>query len=149
MWSWTSPLPVRSTPGAPTSFPAFQRKTTLRLKRDGDRLTGTIFTQLSQPRTNAIPITDAKLEGDMVSFTVTRELNGKQYVQRFSGKVSGDSIKGRVEFEREGKPESRDWVARRATEEPDARPSGRAKANSPGSRSGSGWQFPSGPKRGP
>jgi hypothetical protein len=126
-----------------------QRKTTLRLKLEGDRLTGTIVTQLSQPRTNAVPVMDAKLVGEAVSFTVTRELNGKKYTQKFSGKVSGDTIKGRVEFERDGKPESREWVARRANEKGDEQSNSRAISNTPSGRSGSGWQFPSAPKRGP
>jgi len=86
------------------------------LKLDGDKLTGTIFTQLSQPRTNAVPITDAKLEGDMLSFTATRELNGQRYVQKFSGKLRGDTIKGKIQFGRDGQPQSADWVAQRVVQ---------------------------------
>jgi len=92
---------------------------------------------------------NAKLAGDAVSFTVIRELNGKKYTQKFSGKLSGDTIKGRVEFVRDGKPESREWAARRTTEEGNERSSSRKKATSPEARGGSGWQFPSELKRAP
>jgi hypothetical protein len=123
-WAWTTAIPSQGTPKAPASqpwgaapySPLSQRKTTLRLKLDGEKLAGTLFTQLSQPRANAVPITDAKLEGDTISSTVTRELNGKRYLRRFSGKISGDTIKGKVEFERDGQPRSAEWVAQRVVE---------------------------------
>ena len=34
----------------------------------------------------------------------------------YSGKVSGDTIKGKAESERDGKTQSRDWEAKRAKE---------------------------------
>jgi hypothetical protein len=32
----------------------------------------------------------------------------------YTGTVSGDTIKGKITFERDGNPQSRDWEAKRA-----------------------------------
>jgi hypothetical protein len=44
---------------------------------------------------------------------VTREFNGNKVVMKYSGKVSGDTIKGKSESQRDGQPQTRDWVAKR------------------------------------
>jgi hypothetical protein len=131
-WTWTTPA-RKDAPG---------RKSTLKLKLDGEKISGRLDLPGTTRQGGETAITDAKLAGETLTFTVTRQLAGNTFVQKFSGKVSGDTIKGRVEFERDGKAESREWVARRATEKGDERSSSRAKATSPGGRSGSGWQFP-------
>ena len=48
-----------------------------------------------------------------ISFTITREFNGNTFVAKYSGAVSGDTLKGNIEFERNGETRSRDWEARR------------------------------------
>jgi hypothetical protein len=53
------------------------------------------------------------LEGDDLSFKITREFNGNTMVSKYSGKISGDSIKGKIEFERDGETQTRDWNAHR------------------------------------
>lgn len=84
------------------------RETTLKLKLEGDKLTGTI-----SGRESDTAIEDAKLTGDDVSFKVTREFNGNKVTMKYNGKISGDSIKGKIESERDGQPRSRDWEAKR------------------------------------
>jgi len=84
------------------------RETTMKLKLDGDKLTGTI-----SGRGGDTAIEDAKLTGDEVSFKVTREFNGNKVTTKYNGKLSGDSIKGKTETERDGQPRSRDWEAKR------------------------------------
>ncbi len=89
-------------------------KMTLKLKAEGEKLTGTLITpgrQGGDPRETAIG--DGKVKGDEVSFTVTREFNNNKFVQKYSGKVSADTIKGKVEFDRNGETQSRDWEAKR------------------------------------
>ena len=97
-WTWSVPGRDGNT-----------REVTAKLKLDGDKLTGTI-----SGRQNETAIEDAKLSGDAISFKVTREFNGNKMVQKFSGKIDGDSIKGKIESERDGQPTSRDWNAKRA-----------------------------------
>ncbi len=88
------------------------RTNTLVLKVNGDKLTGNV----SSPRNGQAvetPIENGKVAGDQVSFDVTREFNGNKMTMKYSGKVTADSIKGKVETERNGTPNSRDWEAKR------------------------------------
>jgi hypothetical protein len=85
------------------------RETTLKLKKDGDKLTGTV-----SGRNGDTAIDNAKLNGDEISFEVTREFNGNKMTTKYNGKVSGDSIKGKSESKnRDGETRSRDWEAKR------------------------------------
>jgi len=86
------------------------RETTLKLKMDGDKLTGTV-----SGRNGDTAIEEAKLKDDTISFQVTREFNGNKFTQKYSGKISGDTIKGKIEFARNGEAQSRDWEAKRET----------------------------------
>jgi hypothetical protein len=87
-----------------------KRDMTLKLKLEGDKLTG------SMPgRDNTeTPIADATYKDGDIAFTVTREFNGNKFTIKYMGKVSGDSIKGKTEFERNGEKQSNDWEAKRS-----------------------------------
>lgn len=85
-------------------------ETTLKLKMEGEKLTGTI----SGRNNTETAIEDGKVDGDDVSFKVTREFNGNKFVQMYKGKLSGDTLKGKVEFERNGETRSRDWEAKKS-----------------------------------
>jgi hypothetical protein len=89
------------------------RTNTLTLKVDGDKLTGKLVTPGRGGRTNEMEIAEGKLAGDAVSFTITREFNGNTMTSKYSGKVEGDTIKGKIDFERDGEAQSRDWEAKR------------------------------------
>src|SRR5262249_11908998 len=69
---------------------------TLKLKQEGAKLTGALLGRQG----NETAIEDGKVDGDEVSFTVTRTFNDNKIVQKFKGKVSGDTIKGKIEFDR-------------------------------------------------
>ncbi len=90
-------------------------KMTLKLKAEGEKLTG----KLTTPRRDADPveieIKDGKIKGDEISFTVTREFNNNTFKQKYNGKVSADAIKGKIESERNGETQTRDWEAKRDT----------------------------------
>lgn len=104
-WTW-------STAGRDGGTP---RQSTLKLKVDGEKVMGTLTTpgrQGGDPRSTDIE--NGKLKGDEISFTITREFNNNKMVQKYQGKIAGDSIKGKVEFERNGQTQSRDWEAKRA-----------------------------------
>jgi hypothetical protein len=105
-WTWT--VPGRN--GGP------DRKSTLKLKLDGDKVTGTLSAPGRQGQTSDVNIEEGKLTGDDISFNVTREFGGNKFTQKYHGKISGDTIKGKVEFERNGEAQSRDWEAKRETE---------------------------------
>ena len=89
------------------------REQTLKLKLEGDKLTGTMLGRDNQET----PIEDAKFKDGEVSFKVVRERNNQKFTTKYSGKLSGDSIKGKSESERDGQTKSNDWEAKRVKEE--------------------------------
>jgi len=89
------------------------RESTLTLKLDGDKLTGSLA-----GRNGDTAIANAAVKGDEISFEVTREFNGNKVTSKYTGKLSGDSIKGKIESTRDGQPQSRDWDAKRETAKP-------------------------------
>ena len=48
-----------------------------------------------------------------ISFQVTREMNGNKVTTKYTGKVNGDTIKGKSESQRDGQAQSRDWTAKK------------------------------------
>lgn len=92
---WTAQVPSRQ--GA-------TREQTFNFKVDGDKLTGTI-----SGRQGDVAITDGKISGDTISFTVKMEYGGNSVEQKYTGIVSGDEIK----FKREGgQGQAREFTAK-------------------------------------
>jgi hypothetical protein len=82
---------------------------TLKLKLDGDKLTGAMVGRDGKETA----IEDGKFADNTVSFSVVREGKNGKTTSKYSGKLSGDTIKGKTESGRE-KARSRDWEAKRA-----------------------------------
>jgi hypothetical protein len=61
---------------------------TFTLKQDGDKLTGSV----SSPRGDR-EISDGKVSGDEISFSLKFEMNGETRTIPYTGKVSGNEIK--------------------------------------------------------
>ena len=102
-WTWTTP----GRNGGP------DRKSTLTLKVEGDKVTGKIAAAGRDGAAVDTAVEEPKLDGATLTFKVTREFNGNKMVQKFNGKVEGDTIKGKIEFDRNGEAQSRDWEAKR------------------------------------
>ena len=85
-------------------------ETTLKLKQDGEKVSGTITGRQG----NETEIEEGKVKDGAVSFEVTREFNGNKFVMTYTGKLSGDSIKGETKFERDGEGQSREREAQLA-----------------------------------
>ncbi len=83
------------------------RETTLKLKLEGDKLTGAIVGRNNQETA----IENAKYKDGEISFSTTRERNGQKFTSKYSGKLSGDTIKGKQE--RGDQARSSDWEAKR------------------------------------
>ena len=105
-WTWSQP----GRNGGP------DRKSTLKLKVEGDKVTGTLTAPGRGGQSSDVEISEGKLKGDEISFAVTREVQGNKFTAKYNGKISGDSIKGKMAFERNGETQSRDWEAKRETE---------------------------------
>jgi hypothetical protein len=87
----------------------------LKLKLEGDKLSGTIT---GRDNTES-KIEDPKYKDGEVTFKVTREFNGNKFVLHYSAKVSGDTLKGKTEIERDGEKQSREFEAKRDKEKKD------------------------------
>jgi len=92
-----------------TNFGGKARENTLKLKLDGDKLTGAMLGRDNQETA----IDNGTFKDDKLSFTITREFNGQKFTQKYTGTVKGDTITGKSEFERDGQTQSRDWEAKR------------------------------------
>jgi hypothetical protein len=87
-----------------------EREVTLKLKLDGEKLTGTMPDREGKDQ----PIEGATFKDGQVDFKVTRERDGNKFVVHYTGKLAGDTIKGKREFERNGEKQERDWEATRS-----------------------------------
>jgi hypothetical protein len=83
---------------------------TLKLKQDGEKLTGVIIGR----NNNETEIKDGKIKDGTLTFTVVRERNGQTIVQSYTGKLDGDAIKGKISMEVGGETRERDWEAKRS-----------------------------------
>ncbi len=94
---------------------------TLKLALNGGTVTGTL-TYNSGPvvngkaPTSALPVSEAKLKGDEISFHFTHPPssgNGPNATYRYQGKITGDTIKGTFTTEWAGTTRTREWQAHR------------------------------------
>jgi hypothetical protein len=76
---WTAQVPGR---GGQT------REATFNFKAEGGKLTGTMSGMQGDN-----PISDGKIDGDNISFTVALSFNGNDIKFLYKGKVAGDEIK--------------------------------------------------------
>jgi hypothetical protein len=86
----------------------------LKLNWEDSKLTGdyTSFDSTS-------PIKEAKLEGNKLSFAVTREFNGNYFDVAFAGELDGDTIKGNTTMDIGGETREFEWLAKRSVEPAD------------------------------
>lgn len=80
-WTWT-----QEGPGGQIDF-------TLKLKLDGEKLTGTI-TGFGGEET---PIEEGKVKDGAFSFKVTRDFGGRPFVTTYTGKLSEGKLKAKAE----------------------------------------------------
>jgi hypothetical protein len=88
------------------------RTNTLTLKMEGEKLAGKVVSPGRDGQTNETQIAEGKVAGSDISFTVTREFNGNKFTSKYAGKLADGAIKGKVETDRNGEVQSRDWEAK-------------------------------------
>ena len=88
------------------------RTNTLVLKVEGDALTGKLSAPGRGGAATETAITDGKITGADVSFSVVRSFNGNSMTNKYAGTVADGSIKGKVEMNRNGDVQSIDWEAK-------------------------------------
>ncbi len=72
------------------------RTSTLRIKED--------MTATYTSRDRETPVTDLKVEGNQISFKITRTFNDQQFTMEFKGTVDGTSLKGEFVSSRGSRP---------------------------------------------
>ena len=87
-----------------------KRTMTLKLKADGDKLTGSMPGRNNQETM----IEDGTFKDGKVSFKITREMMGNKIVTTYTGTVEGDTLKLKTESERNGQKQTRDIEAKRS-----------------------------------
>ncbi len=80
-WTWS-----QEGPGGSMDF-------TLKLKQDGEKLTGTMTGFNGEES----PIEDGKVKDGVISFKVTRDFGGRTFVTTYTAKLSGDTLKAKSE----------------------------------------------------
>lgn len=81
----------------------------LQIKRQDAKLTGVMIRREGRET----PISDIKVDGNQLTFTLTRERGDRRFVSQYKGKIDGDKITGTIESEFNGQTRSRDWIAQR------------------------------------
>jgi hypothetical protein len=88
------------------------RTNTLVLKLDGDKLTGKLSAPGRDGTAAETKINDAKLIGKEISFNVVRTFNDNSFTNKYSGTLADGAINGKIEMNRNGDVQSRDWEAK-------------------------------------
>jgi opacity protein-like surface antigen len=96
---WTAQVPGRN---------GQTREQTFTFKVDGEKLTGSV----SGMQGNENPISDGKISGSDISFTVAMSFQGNEVKMNYKGVVSGDEIK--FTRSREGSDQKQEFTAKRA-----------------------------------
>jgi hypothetical protein len=84
---------------------------TIKLKLEGDKLTGTVSVLDMETK-----IEDGKYQDGEVSFKVNREMDGNKFTLKYKGKIKGDTFKGKRDLERDGQTNTREFEAKRSKE---------------------------------
>ena len=106
-WTYEGP-PRGGNPGRPT---------TITLKADGMKLTGTVpgGGGKGAPPTE-VEITNGKVDGNNISFEVRRSMGGNDVVFKYEGTIDGDTMKLKITRPgQDGSPVTTEATAKRAT----------------------------------
>jgi len=98
------------------------RVTTFDLKADGAKLTGTATIPGfgrggdTPPPPTTTPISNGKVDGDNISFEVTRDFGGNSFTTKYEGAVSGNEMKVKMTFPgfNGGEPRTFEGTAKKA-----------------------------------
>ena len=89
---------------------------TLNLKVDGGALSGTLTRPGRDGNAMETPISDGKVDGNNLSFSVKREFNGNTVVTTYKGTLDGDNLKIEITMPgRDGNSRTANVVAKRST----------------------------------
>lgn len=108
VYSWIIPAQVAGTWQWTTPTDSGETRYTLQLRQQFQEVSGTLSTGNAH-----VPLTEAKLTGDQLSFKVTPSVQGTERTMQFNGRVSNNTIIGSVEMLGAKPAQRRDWMAQR------------------------------------
>ena len=88
-----------------------KREATLAIKKDGDKLAGTMTYQDKQEA----KLKDVKFKDGELTFTAERELKDMKFTIQYKLKVDGDKVQGKAELEAGGEKREFDIAGKRET----------------------------------
>src|SRR5438128_505337 len=83
-------------------------ESTLKLKQEGDKVTGKVSVADFE-----LPISEGKIAGNAISFTVAVDRDDLKFTSKYKGTVASDTIKGKIHSDRDGQDHEYDWNATR------------------------------------
>jgi autotransporter translocation and assembly factor TamB len=89
---------------------------TLNLKADGGTLTGTVSGGMGRGGNAEQEISDGKVDGNNISFEVTRDMGGNSFTMKYEGVVSGSEMKLKItrpDFQGGGAPVTTEATAKK------------------------------------
>lgn len=86
-----------------------KRASTLKVKLEGDKLTGT----MTWPDNQESKLGDGKFKDGEATFTAVREREGQKFTITYKVKVEGDTIKGKAEADLGGETRTFDFEGKR------------------------------------
>lgn len=90
-----------------------KRTSTLLIKKDGDKFTGT----MTWPDQKGAPLKDLKVKGDAITFSAVRKFMDNEIPLDYDFKIDGDKIKGKGTAEFNGEKQSFDIEGKREKKE--------------------------------
>ena len=116
--SFNSPARAADAPSATgtwkwevTAQDGTKRETTLKLKQDGEKLTGTI-----SGRNQETEIKEGSVKKDEVTFKVVRKFQDREITITYTAKLDGDTLKGKSMSGEGDQKREREFSAKRAKE---------------------------------
>ena len=93
------------------------RQVTITLKQDGAKLTGEVpgMGRGGDAPPPPAQVTDGKVDGNNVSFTVKREMGGNTVVTKYDGVVEGNEMKLKITRDTQNGPTTTEVVAKKST----------------------------------
>lgn len=92
-----------------TEFNGMKRESTLKLKKDGDKITGAMVGRDGMET----KLDDVKYKDGELTFSVTRERNDMKFTIKYKVKIDGDKIKGKSEMELGGETRTVEFEGKR------------------------------------
>jgi SAM-dependent methyltransferase len=117
VYYWVIPADVAGTWHWSVPAPTGEQRYTLRLQQRFQKVDGTLSTEGEE-----VPVANVTLVGEQLSFSAATMVPGRQAKMSFDGRVSGETMQGRMEVQDGASARQQHWTAHRAVDGTTATP---------------------------